>query len=86
VDVIHTLLEVHPTAIYAQDADGNMPLHYAIAPTSPADGSVSDDEEDDENEEDKHLVVVASDWSARTVVIKLLLEAYLIDIHRTICK
>jgi len=83
VDVIHTLLEVHPTAIYAQRCRR---LHYAIAPTSPADGSVSDDEEDDENEEDKHLVVVASDWSARTVVIKLLLEAYLIDIHRTICK
>ena len=75
VDVIHTLLEVHLAAISAQDADGNVPL-----PCSHFSGRCCvRDEEEDENEEDKHSALVANDWSARTVVVKMLLGADLTD-------
>jgi len=74
VDVIHTLLEVHLTAIFAPDADWNVPLHC-----SHFFGQCCVGDEEEEDEEDKHLALVASDWSARTVVVKMLLGADLTD-------
>lgn len=57
-DLVHALLEVFPDAAHIPDATGHIPLHYAVAPQTYADG----------------VILPAAAWESRKLVLRLLLQ------------
>ena len=60
--VLQGLLQAHPDATRIPDVSGNIPLHYAIAPTWMTHTNPQDD-------------LPPSEWTARTAAVKLLMQA-----------
>lgn len=60
--VLQGLLQAHPDATRIPDVSGNIPLHYAIAPTWMTHTNPQDD-------------LTPSEWTARTAAVKLLMQA-----------
>jgi len=66
VSVIEGLVQAHPDAIQVKDASGNIPLHYAISPTTiPSEAQKQAEGSSDD----------AEGWGPRSAVLQLLLTA-----------
>jgi len=65
--LFESLLRLNPEAVRVKDSNGNLPLHYAVAPTSDR-ASV-----DDHDSEDRYNKNKSVDWKARAAAVSLLL-------------
>ena len=70
LSVVEGLVRTHPDSVRVPDAKGNIPLHYAIAPSNYTDKNTVDNDDDDDEP-----LLPASEWKVRSAVVSLLLMA-----------
>jgi hypothetical protein len=71
--VMDLLLQAYPAALLLKDASGNIPLHYAMAPSTISLGAVVSKSGDD----DMDAIVPEEDWRARGIFVQHLMHSNL---------
>jgi hypothetical protein len=74
--VMDLLLQAHPTALFMKDASGNIPLHYAMAPSTLSKSSLPNN--NNKNGQDLDASVLPEeDWRARGIFVQHLMHSNL---------
>jgi hypothetical protein len=73
--VMDLLLQAYPTALMMKDASGNIPLHYAMAPSTQSRSSLP--HKGNTGDVDAETIMLEEDWRARGIFVQHLMHSNL---------